>query len=75
MLTDLPDNSKTTSVFSSDGKQVAAFTETKDEQSISVIDVATGRRGYAQVVGTPGGEEVTTTIGPVIAWQPIPHTR
>jgi dipeptidyl aminopeptidase/acylaminoacyl peptidase len=75
MLTDLPDNSKTTSVFSSDGKQVAAFTESKDGQSISVIDVATGRSGYAQVVGQPGAEEVTTTIGPVIAWQPVPRGR
>lgn len=76
MLTDLPDNSKTTSVFSSDGKQVAAFTETKEEQSISVIDVASGRRGYAQVIGRPSSEEgVTTTIGPVIAWQPVPHSR
>ncbi len=73
-LAELPDNSKTTSVFSSDGKKVAAFTETKEGQSISVIDVATGREGYAQVVGRPEGEEVTTKIGPVIAWQPVPHS-
>jgi Tol biopolymer transport system component len=72
MLTELPDNSQTNSVFSSDGRDVAAFTATKDEQSISVIDVASGRRGYAQVIGSSEGE-VTTTIGPVIAWQPVPH--
>lgn len=70
-LAELPDNSRTSSVFSSDGKKVAAFTATKEEQSISVIDVATGRSGYAQVVGGTEGEEVTTTLGPVIAWQPV----
>lgn len=69
----LPDNSKTNSVFSSNGRQVATFTETAGgEQSLSVISVATGRRTYAEVVGYSGGE-VTTTIGPIVAWQPVPH--
>jgi dipeptidyl aminopeptidase/acylaminoacyl peptidase len=71
-LAELPDQSKTNSVFSSDGKQVAAFTETNEEQSLSLIDVATGRRSYAEVVGYSSGE-VTTTIGPIVAWQPVPH--
>jgi Tol biopolymer transport system component len=71
-LADLPDNSKTNSVFSSDGKQVAAFTETNDEQSLSLIDVASGHSRYAEVVGYSSGE-VTTTIGPIVAWQPVPH--
>lgn len=72
-LSDLPDNAKVNSVFSSDGKQVATFTETPEgEQSLSVIDVATGRRSYAEVVGYSSGE-VTTTIGPIVAWQPVPH--
>jgi Tol biopolymer transport system component len=72
-LSTLPDNSKTNSVFSSDGRQVATFTETPEgEQSLSVIDVATGRRSYAEVVGYSSGE-VTTTIGPIVAWQPVPH--
>jgi len=71
-LTELPDNSKTNSVFSSNGKQVAAFTETKEEQSITLIDVSTGRSSYAQAVGSNEGSEVITTIGPVIAWQPVP---
>jgi dipeptidyl aminopeptidase/acylaminoacyl peptidase len=66
-LAELPDQSQTNAVFSSDGSQVAAFTATKEEQSLSVIDVATGRRSYSQSVG--GGED--TTIGPVIAWQPV----
>jgi Tol biopolymer transport system component len=72
-LTELPDNSQTSSVFSSNGKQVAAFTATEEEQSISVIDVATGRSSYAQSVGGTEGSEVVTTIGPVIAWQPVPR--
>jgi Tol biopolymer transport system component len=71
-LSDLPDNAHVNSVFSSDGKQVATFTEADGEQSLSVIDVATGRRSYAEVVGFSGGE-VTTTIGPVVTWQPVPH--
>jgi Tol biopolymer transport system component len=73
-LADLPDNAHVNSVFSSDGKQVATFTEAGEEQSLSVIDVASGRRSYAEVVGYSGGE-VTTTIGPIVAWQPVPHRR
>jgi len=72
-LSELPDNAKVNSVFSSDGKQVATFTETPEgEQSLSLIDVATGRSGYAEVVGYSSGE-VTTAIGPIVAWQPVPH--
>lgn len=72
-LSDLPDNAKVNSVFSSDGKQVATFTETPEgQQSLSVIDVGTGRRSYAEVVGYSSGD-VTTTIGPIVTWQPVPH--
>jgi len=71
-LSDLPDNAEVNSVFSSDGKQVATFTEADGEQSLSVIDVDTGRRSYAEVVGFSGGE-VTTKIGPIVTWQPVPH--
>lgn len=72
-LSELPDNAKVNSVFSSDGKQVATFTETPEgEQSLSVIDVATGRSSYAEAVGYSSGE-VTTAIGPIVAWQPVPH--
>jgi tricorn protease-like protein len=70
-LSDLPDNAEVNSVFSSDGNQVATFTEADQEQSLSVIDVDTGRRSYAEVVGFSGGE-VTTAIGPIVAWQPVP---
>jgi dipeptidyl aminopeptidase/acylaminoacyl peptidase len=71
-LADLPDNAKANSVFSSDGKEVATFTEADEEQSLSVIEVANGRRSYAEAVGYSSGE-VTTTIGPIVAWQPVPH--
>jgi Tol biopolymer transport system component len=74
-LSTLPDNAKVNSVFSSDGRQVATFTETPEgEQSLSVIDVSTGRRSYAEVVGYSSGE-VTTVIGPIVTWQPVPHRR
>jgi Tol biopolymer transport system component len=73
-VSELPDNAEVNSVFSSDGKQVATFTEADGEQSLSVIDVATGRSSYAEVVGFSGGE-VTTKIGPIVTWQPVPHRR
>lgn len=69
-LADLPDQAKTNAVFSSDGRQVAAFTATDEEEALSVIDVATGRRSYV-VAGSYTSGGVTATIGPVIAWQPV----
>jgi dipeptidyl aminopeptidase/acylaminoacyl peptidase len=69
-LAELPDQAKTNAVFSSDGRQVAAFTATEDEEALSVINVATGHRTYVAAGSfTSGG--VTATIGPVIAWQPV----
>lgn len=69
-LAELPDQSRTNAVFSSDGRKVAVFTAEKEEESLSVIDVATGARDYEQAVGSFGGA-VTTRIGSVIAWQPV----
>jgi dipeptidyl aminopeptidase/acylaminoacyl peptidase len=69
-LADLPDQAETNAVFSSDGRQVAVFTATDEEETLSVIDVATGRRSFEEVVGSSGGETITM-IGPVIAWQPV----
>jgi len=73
-LSELPDNAAVNSVFSSDGKQVATFTEADEEQSLSVINVDSGRSSYAEVVGYSGGD-VTTKIGPIVTWQPVPHRR
>lgn len=70
-LSQLPDGSKTNSVFSSDGSRVAAFVAVEDRQSLVAITVATGRETeLAQGVNLTEG--VGTTLGPVIAWQPSP---
>ncbi|HVY96706.1 MAG TPA: hypothetical protein VHA54_07080 [Solirubrobacterales bacterium] len=69
-LTELPDGSKTNSVFSSDGKRVAALVEAEGETRLVAIDVAGGHRSDL-ASGTDleaGGSE----IGPVISWQPVP---
>ncbi len=69
-LAELPDQAKTNAVFSSDGRQVAAFTATDEEEALSVIDVATGHRTYV-AAGSYTSGAVAATIGPVIAWQPV----
>lgn len=69
-LAALPDQSQTNAVFSSDGRKVAVFTAKGEEESLSVIDVASGRSEYTGVSGL-SNDQVTTTIGPVIAWQPV----
>ena len=71
-LAQLPDGSETNGVFSSDGKRVAAFLAVEDQQSLVSIDVATRRQSQLAegfVVDSKDG----TTIGPVIAWQPVPQ--
>jgi len=72
LLAELPDQSRTNGVFSSDGRKVAVFTATKGEESLTVIDTTTGRSEYTGVAGI-SNDQVTTTIGPVIAWQPVRH--
>lgn len=69
-LTELPDGSKTSSVFSSDGRRVAAFVAHEDEQALVSINVANGRQSYL-AEGFGGEGEEGTVIGPVIAWQPL----
>ena len=70
-LTELPDGSKTSSVFSSDGRRVAAFVAHEEEQTLVAINVATGRQTYL-AEGFGGEGEEGTVLGPVIAWQPVP---
>jgi Tol biopolymer transport system component len=73
-LSELPDGSKTSSVFSSDGKQVAAFIEAEGEERLSAIDVAS--RGSSELAEgfdptkSEAGDGSTTVLGPVITWQP-----
>jgi dipeptidyl aminopeptidase/acylaminoacyl peptidase len=70
-LSQLPDNSETSSVFSSNGKRVAAFVAIDNEQILVSIDVANGRQTrLADAVHY--GEDDGSVIGPVIDWQPVP---
>lgn len=71
-LAQLPDNSKTNGVFSSDGRKVAAFVAVEDRQSLVSIDVAS-RRQTELAESFETDEEGGTTLGPVIAWQPVPQ--
>lgn len=73
-LTELPDGSQTNSVFSSDGRRVAAFVEAEGETRLVSIDVATGR-STDLAAGTDFAEGSGTEIGPVISWQPVPHVH
>ncbi len=72
-LSELPDGSETTSVFSSDGKRVATIVEDEGEQRLVSIDVADG--GMAQLAAGYDLAEGGSEIGPVIDWQPTPHSR
>jgi dipeptidyl aminopeptidase/acylaminoacyl peptidase len=70
-LSEVADNSATNSVFSSDGRRVAAFIATDEAETLSAIDVASRcstqlAEGFALESGS-----VATTIGSVIAWQPV----
>jgi tricorn protease-like protein len=72
-LSELPDGSQTNAVFSSDGKQVAAFIEAEGEERLSSISVASG--GTSELAegfepSKPAEGDSTSTIGPVITWQP-----
>ena len=70
-LSNLPDQSETSSVFSSDGKRVAAFVQVEDEQQLVAINIETRRQsGLAEGYDFDEGEG--TVLGPVIDWQPVP---
>jgi Tol biopolymer transport system component len=69
-LSQLPDNSTTTAVFSSDGKRVAAFVAAEGQQQLVSIDVKTGAAtDLAEGYDYEEGEG--TVLGPVIDWQPV----
>lgn len=70
-LSEVADNSATNSVFSADGRKVAAFIATDEAETLSAIDVASRRssqlaEGFALESGS-----TATTIGSVITWQPV----
>jgi dipeptidyl aminopeptidase/acylaminoacyl peptidase len=75
-LTELPDGSETNAVFSSDGRKVAAFIQVDEREQLSSIDVKTGStsrlaEGFVPSETSESGG-TTTSLGPVIAWQPTP---
>lgn len=69
-LSFLPDGSRTSAVFSSDGKRVAAFVAVENEQRLVAIAVADGRQ-RTLADAAQYDEDDGTTIGPVIDWQPL----
>jgi dipeptidyl aminopeptidase/acylaminoacyl peptidase len=69
-LSQLPDNSTTTAVFSSDGKRVAAFVAVEDQQQLVAINVKT-RAVTNLAEGYDYEEGEGTVLGPVIDWQPV----
>jgi dipeptidyl aminopeptidase/acylaminoacyl peptidase len=71
-LSNLPDQSETSSVFSSDGKRAAAFVQVEDEQQLVSINVET-RRDSQLASGYNFDEGEGTVLGPVIDWQPVPQ--
>jgi len=73
-LSQLPDQSVTTSVFSSDGKRVAAFVSVEEQQQLVSINVET-RRQTQLASGHDFDEGEGTVLGPVMDWQPVPQRR
>jgi Tol biopolymer transport system component len=71
-LSNLPDQSETSSVFSSDGKRVAAFVQADEEQQLVSINVENGRDSQL-ASGYNFDEGEGTVLGPVIDWQPVPQ--
>jgi Tol biopolymer transport system component len=73
-LSQLPDQSETSSVFSSDGRRVAAFVQDEEQQQLVSINVET-RRESQLASGYNFDEGEGTVLGPVIDWQPVPQRR
>lgn len=68
-LSEVADGSKTNAVFSSDGRRVAAFIASNGVESLSAIDVASGRG--TDLAESYSFDDEGSTIGPVMAWQPV----
>lgn len=70
-LSEVADNSATNSVFSSDGRKVAAFISTDEAETLSAIDVASRRSSQLAAGFALESGSTATTIGSVITWQPV----
>lgn len=73
-LTQLPDGSATNAVFSSDGRRVAAFVAGKEGETLSAVDVASRRSSELAEGFSLESGATASTIGPLIAWQPVPSS-
>jgi Tol biopolymer transport system component len=70
-LTELPDGSKTNAVFSSDSRLVAAFIAGEERETLSAIDVSSHRSSeLAEGFALESGSD-SSSIGPVMTWQPV----
>ncbi len=70
-LTEVADNSTTNAVFSSDGRSVAAFIATDEAETLAAIAVGNRRRTYLAQGFSLASGSTASSIGPVIAWQPV----
>jgi Tol biopolymer transport system component len=70
-LSEVADNSTTNSVFSSDGRKVAAFIAADEAETLSAIDVASRRSAELAEGFSLESGSVASSIGPVITWQPV----
>ena len=68
-LSELPDGSQTNAVFSSDGRRSPPSSRPTSEQ-LSCDHVANGRSRARGRLRRNRRRHGTTTIGPVITWQP-----
>lgn len=67
-VVELPDGSRTNSVFSSDGRRVATLIEDREVEQLMAIDLVSHRR--TEIADSFEGE-AGTAFGPVIDWQPV----
>jgi tricorn protease-like protein len=71
LLVPIDDGVEFSAVFASDGRKVALYRATEEEDSVAVVDVKSGGIGYPEARAFPTDPEVPSAIGPVIAWQPV----
>jgi len=71
LLVPLADEVEFNAVFDTTGRKVALYQATEDPQSISIVDVVTGRVGSPQVRAFPEDAAISSEIGRAIAWQPV----
>lgn len=75
LVVPIADEVEFNAVFDTSGRHVALYLATEDEQSISIANVGSGVVDSPQVRAFPTNPAISSTIGPVIAWQPVPRRR